>query len=91
MTPSHPGTEVGLAQVDDTTQQEMAAARALWEDLARRARRLHCPEHYAEPWRVQVIGDTPDDFRLYTSGCCDKLGVVVNALIRSDPRISGPH
>jgi len=80
-----------LSLEDDEKQRDMAVARALWEDLAARARLLHCPEHYAQPWRVVVIGDTPDKLRLHISGCCSQLQVVVTELIRSDSRISGPR
>jgi len=76
---------------DDTKQRDAAAARALWDDLARQARGLHCPEHFVEPWRVSVIGDTPAKYRLYISGCCERLRTVVNELINSDPRIAGPR
>jgi len=68
----------------------MAAAQALWEDLAVRARGLHCPEHFVAPWRVVVIGDTRDKLRLQIYGCCDKLGLVVTEMVKADPRISGP-
>ena len=71
-------------------QNQAAAARALWDELARRARGVHCPEHYVEPWRVTIIGDRPETYRLYVSGCCSKLGDAVNAMIRTDPRIAGP-
>ena len=70
---------------------DVAAARALWEELAARARMVHCPQHFAQPWRVVVIGDTPAKLRLYTSGCCPQLGDAVNAMIRAEPRISGPR
>lgn len=76
---------------DDDRQRDMAAARALWEDLAARARGLHCPEHFVAPWRVVVIGDTRDRLRLQLYGCCPKLELVVSELIRADPRISGPR
>jgi len=89
MTPAHPPPETSLSLEDDEKQRDMAAARAVWEDLAARARLLHCPEHYVEPWRVVVIGDTPDKLRLHISGCCSGLQVVVTELIRSDPRVSG--
>ena len=78
---------------DDLKQRDaalLAAARALWEDLAVRARGVHCPEHIVGPWRVVVIGDTRDTLRLYTYGCCPKLGQVISELISTDPRISGP-
>lgn|GEM_PF-4179645 len=76
---------------DDQGTRETDAARALWEDLARQARGLHCPDHFVEPWRVAVIGDTPEKYRLYISGCCSQLQVVVNEMINSDPRIAGPR
>ena len=78
---------------DDQAQREkdrLAAARALWEDLAIRARGLHCPEHFVQPWRVVVIGDTTEKLRLNIYGCCPKLQVVITEMIRSDPRRSGP-
>ena len=75
----------------DSDQDEMAAARALWDELAVRARLVHCPEHYAQPWRVMVLGDTPAKLRLYVSGCCPQLGEAVNGMIRAEPRISGPR
>lgn len=70
----------------DQEQRRSAAARALWQDLAIKARTVHCPEHYVQPWRVSVLGDTADSFRLYVSGCCPKLGQAVDEMIRSDPR-----
>lgn len=73
----------------DSDQEDMAAAKALWDDLAVRARLVHCPEHYAQPWRVTVLGDTPAKLRLYVSGCCPQLGEAVNVMLRSEPRISG--
>ena len=76
---------------DDRKQRDAAAARAMWEDLARQARVLHCPEHFAEPWRVAVLGETPQNYRLYISGCCEQLRTVVNQMINSDPRIAGPR
>lgn len=75
----------------DQGRTREAAARALWEELARRARGLHCPEHYVEPWRVTVVGQAPDSYRLSVSGCCSRIGDAVNAMIRSDPRIAGPR
>lgn len=68
----------------------LGAARAMWEDLALKARGLHCPEHVVGPWRVVVTGDTRDTLNLQIYGCCDRLGVVVSEMIRADPRISGP-
>lgn len=75
----------------DQEQGQAEAARALWEDLARRARGVHCPDHYVEPWRVTVLGDTPRTYRLYISGCCGRLGDAVNQMVRRDPRIAGPR
>jgi hypothetical protein len=78
---------------DDQAQREedrLAAARALWEDLAVRARGLHCPDHFVQPWRVVVIGDSSEKLRLNIYGCCPKLQVVITEMIRSDPRSSGP-
>ncbi len=77
-------------QFEDDQQRDMAAARALWDDLAQGARRLHCPEHFVAPWRVVVTGDTRNALRLQLYGCCDKLEVVVSAMLRADPRISRP-
>lgn len=68
----------------------LVTARAVWDDLAVKARGLHCPEHVVQPWRVAVIGDTRDALRLQIYGCCDKLGQAVTEMIRADPRISGP-
>jgi hypothetical protein len=82
-----------LQSKDDRKQREadrLAAAQALWEDLAVRARGLHCPEHFVQPWRVVVIGETAERLRLNIYGCCPKLQVVVSEMIRSDPRTSGP-
>ena len=75
---------------DDDKQDDLAAAKVVWEQLAARARGLHCPDHFVEPWRVTVIGDSPAKLRLYVSGCCPKLQGVVSELIRSDPRVSRP-
>ena len=68
----------------------LATARALWDDLAVKARLLHCPEHIVQPWRVVVIGDTREALRLQIYGCCDRLQLVISEMIRADPRISGP-
>lgn len=73
---------------DDQEQPRTAAARAMWDDLALQARTLHCPDHYAQPWRVTVLGDTPEKFRLYISGCCPRIGDTVTEMIRQDPRIA---
>lgn len=71
-------------------EDRLAAARAVWEDLAVRARRLHCPEHFVQPWKIVVIGDTSERLRLDIYGCCSRLQVVVTEMIRSDPRTGGP-
>jgi len=89
--PAGTTTENGLGPTDDQEQRAMAAAQALWEDLARQARSVHCPEHFAEPWRVRVIGSSPGRLKLDISGCCPKIGAAINDMIRSDPRISGPR
>jgi hypothetical protein len=83
--------------VDDRDEQkrrdaaQLAAARALWEDLAAMARGLHCPEHFVGPWRVVVTGERPETLNLQIYGCCQRLGVVVAEMIRADPRVSGPR
>jgi hypothetical protein len=61
-----------------------AQLEALWEDLARKARGVHCPEHFVEPWRVRVIG-RPPRLKLDLSGCCAKIGRAVNEMIAADP------
>jgi hypothetical protein len=76
---------------DDDKPGDLAEAKVIWEQLAARARGLHCPVHYVEPWRVTVIGDTPAKLRLYVSGCCPGLQTAVTELIRSEPRVSGPR
>jgi hypothetical protein len=77
---------------DRQRQAELQRARqALWEDLAAKARGLHCPEHFVGPWRVYVTGETATSMRLQVSGCCPKLGEAVNAMLRSDPRVSTPR
>lgn len=76
-----------MGSEDDKEQRQSVAARALWEDLAVKARTLHCPEHYAQPWRITVLGDKPGNYRLYVQGCCAKIGDTVNGMIRSDPRM----
>ncbi|MFV2062850.1 MAG: hypothetical protein ACC726_04965 [Chloroflexota bacterium] len=75
---------------DPRDEAAPAATLAIWEDLAVQARRVHCPEHVVTPWRVAVRGDTRATMSLQVSGCCAKLGVAVTAMIRNDPRISGP-
>jgi hypothetical protein len=83
--------------VDPLEQQKqrdaalLVAARATWEDLAARARGVHCPDHVASPWRVVVVGETRDKMRLQIYGCCERLGQAVTEMVRADPRISGPH
>lgn len=62
----------------------MVATRALWEDLAVKARGLHCPEHIVGPWRVTVTGDTRETMRLQVYGCCEKVGQAVTEMIRAD-------
>lgn len=61
-----------------------AQLEALWEDLATKARRVHCPEHFVEPWRVHVIG-TPPRLKLDISGCCPRIGRAINDMIAADP------
>lgn len=67
-------------------QDQHAQLQALWEDLARQARGVHCPEHYVEPWRVHVIG-SPPALKLDIAGCCPKIGQAINKMIAADPRI----
>jgi hypothetical protein len=69
----------------------LASARTTWDDLAARARGLHCPEHIVGPWRVVVIGDRPETLNLQIYGCCPRLGAVVAQMIEADPRVSGPR
>jgi hypothetical protein len=73
----------------DHQHQDIKAARAVWDDIAARARALHCPTHFVEPWRVVVIGDTTARLGLQIYGCCPRLQEVVNELIDADPRVSG--
>ena len=61
-----------------------AQAQALWEDLARKARGVHCPEHFVEPWRVYVIGNPPA-LKLDIAGCCPRIGRAINEMIAADP------
>ena len=75
----------------DEAKRELEAARGVWEDVAVRARTVHCPVHFVQPWRVNVIGDQPSRLRLNVSGCCPRLGETVTALIRADPRLGGPR
>lgn len=72
----------------DQEQRRAAATRAIWEELAVQARTVHCPEHYVQPWRITVLGDTPEKYRLYVSGCCPGIGDAVTEMIRRDPRIA---
>ena len=74
---------------DDDAQQEMAAARAMWEELAARARALHCPEHFVPPWKVVVSGGSREKLRLQIYGCCARLQTLTTEMIRKDPRMSG--
>jgi hypothetical protein len=78
--------------VDDREREAelMRASRALWEDLAAKARGLACPAHYVSPWRVVVIGDTRATMRLQVYGCCERIGQAVTAMVRADPRIARP-
>ncbi|CAN5582199.1 hypothetical protein BH23CHL8_BH23CHL8_16260 [soil metagenome] len=78
--------------MDDQKRRDadaMLSARTLWEDLAVKARGLHCPEHFVGPWRVVVIGETRDTLRLQVYGCCGRLGQAVTEMIREDPRVPG--
>jgi hypothetical protein len=79
---------------DDPKRREAqldAAARAVWEDLAARARAIHCPEHTIGPWRVVIIGETRDTLRLHSYGCCPRLGEAISQMVRSDPRVNSPR
>jgi len=69
-----------LAAKEDTD-----AVQAMWDDLARQARSVHCPEHFVEPWRVHVIGTSPH-LKLDISGCCPRIGKAVNEMIAADPK-----
>lgn len=66
------------------TDDKDAQLQALWEDLARKARGVHCPEHYVEPWRVTVIG-RPPALKLDIAGCCPRIGQAINQMIADDP------
>ena len=68
----------------------LRARRALWEDLAARARGLSCPAHFVGPWRVVVIGESRESMRLQVYGCCERIGQAVTAMVRSDPRVARP-
>lgn len=61
-----------------------AQLEALWEDLATKARAVHCPEHFVGPWRVHVIG-TPPRLKLDIAGCCPRIGRAINQMIADDP------
>ena len=76
--------------LEDDAKQRDKVAKAVWEDLAAKARGLHCPEHFVEPWRVVVSGSSAGNYRLQIYGCCSQLQTVVSALIKADPRIGGP-
>ena len=69
-----------MAAKDDKDAQ----LQALWDDLARKARGVHCPQHYVEPWRVHVIGSAPN-YKLDISGCCSQIGQAINEMISTDP------
>jgi hypothetical protein len=64
--------------------EQDAQVRAVWEDLARQARGVHCPAHFVEPWRVHVIG-TPPRLKLDIAGCCPRIGQAINEMIAADP------
>ena len=68
----------------------LRAMRALWEDLAAKARAVSCPAHLVGPWRVVVIGDTRSSMRLQVYGCCERIGQAVTAMVNADPRIARP-
>jgi hypothetical protein len=74
----------------DRVAETQRARQALWDDLASKARGLHCPEHFVGPWRVHVTGESRGTMRLQVSGCCPKIGDAVNAMLRADPRVSTP-
>lgn len=67
------------------TEDKDAQLEALWEDLARQARSVHCPEHFVEPWRVHVIGTSPR-LKLDISGCCPRIGQAINEMIAADAK-----
>jgi hypothetical protein len=79
--------------VEDREREAQAqrARRALWEELASKARGLHCPDHFVGPWRVYVTGESRESMRLQVYGCCPKLGEAVKAMLRADPRVSSPQ
>jgi hypothetical protein len=79
-----------LPSDDEQAQQDLAAGKAVWEELAARARALHCPEHFVPPWKVVVIGDSREKLRLQIYGYCAKLQTVTTEMIKRDPRMSGP-
>jgi len=74
------GTETGLAAQE---QDQEAQLQALWERLAQKARGVHCPQHFVEPWRVHVIG-RPPRLKLDIAGCCPKIGQAINEMIAAD-------
>jgi hypothetical protein len=78
-------------QGDQRGREGYLARRAIWEDVAVKARLLHCPDHYVSPWRVVVMGETSETLDLQIYGCCAKLGVLAGQLVRADPRLSGPR
>jgi hypothetical protein len=85
--------EVGVDPSQDPRQSqtnELAAARALWDDLAVKARAIHCPDHMVGPWRIVVTGETRESMKLQVYGCCPRLGQAVTGMIRADPRTSKP-
>ena len=65
-------------------KDEKDAVEALWQNLAQKARGVHCPEHYVEPWRVIVIGTSPN-LKLDIAGCCPGIGRAINEMIAADP------
>lgn len=81
----------GVNEEREEREADLRSAKALWDDLARKARGVHCPEHLAGPWRVVVLGETREAMRLQIYGCCDRLGRAINEMIAADPRISGPR
>lgn len=83
---SEAGTETGLAAMDEKDAQ----LQELWEGLARKARGVHCPEHYVEPWRVHVIGKPPK-LKLDIAGCCPRIGRAINEMIAADPGFRAMH
>lgn len=79
-----------MAANEDRSTRDAGApesARKLWDELALKARAIHCPEHFVAPWRVVVIGDTPR-LRLQVYGCCERIGQAVTAMVNADPRVA---